>query len=394
MNYLTILLVVLLLLSLVEFSFARHKILCDQLFHIAFAFTVFWVGIKYYIGPDIFSYVPFYETIQPLKDIISGHYNGSFEIGFAIFCSSLKSIGFSFWGMTVAVTLIYFAAIYKLFKQLKSHRIFALFILMLLDANLVLYQFRECLAVSFYLLMVLFLFKKKYIASFLMIILATAVHKSGLFMCIGTFLVYELRFIKINKQAYILLFMLLILFLIIPLKEFILPIIDQLPLQESVVDSIKHHLLLEKNFQTIFIVYAVTLFCTAYYSRFSKEDAKWHWIIFACLLIIVILFQYYFILNRLRSYFLPLALVYIINAIVTSEHKSVLPKQILVLSILLFAANFYRRYNVELENSISKINIGYTVFDLKHKSEEQIKKEQMEKAAKFWEYEYLNQTQN
>ena len=394
MNYLTILLVVLLLLSLVELSFTKHKVLCDQLFHIAFAFTVFWVGIKYYIGPDIFSYVPFYETIQPFKDIISGHYKGSFEIGFAIFCSFFKSIGFSFWGMTVVITAIYFAAIYKVFKQLKSYRILALFILMLLDANLVLYQFRECLAVSFYLLMVLFLFKKKYIASILMFVMAAAVHKSGLFMCIGTFIVYELRFIKIDKQAYIILFMLLILFLIIPLKDFILPIIDQLPLHESVIDSIKHHLLLEKNFQTIFIVYAIAIFSTAYYSNFSKDDAKWHWIIFSCLLIIVILFQYYFILNRLRSYFLPLALVYIINAIITARNKSVLPKQILVVSILLFSANFYRRYNVELDNSISKVNIGHTVFDLKHKSEEQIKQDQMKKAAKFWKYEYLNQTQN
>ena len=394
MNYLTILLVVLLLLSLVELSFTKHKVLCDQLFHIAFAFTVFWVGIKYYIGPDIFSYVPFYETIQPFKDIISGHYKGSFEIGFAIFCSFFKSIGFSFWGMTVVITAIYFAAIYKVFKQLKAYRIFALFILMLLDANLVLYQFRECLAVSFYLLMVLFLFKKKYITSILMFIMSAAVHKSGLFMCIGTFIVYELRFIKIDKQAYSILFMLLIVFLIIPLKDFIVPIIDQFPLQESVIDSIKHHFLLERKIQTIFVVYAIALFCTVYYSRFSKEEAKWHWIIFTCLLIIVILFQYYFILNRLRSYFLPLALVYISNAIATSEHKSVLPKQILVVSIILFAANFYRRYNVELENSISKVNIGHTIFDLKHKSEEQIKQEQMKKAAKFWKYEYLNQTQN
>ena len=390
MNYFTILLVVLLLFSLVELSFAKHKVLCDQLFHIAFAFTVFWVGIKYYIGPDISSYVPFYENIQSLKDIFSGHYSGSFEIGFAIFCSSLKSIGLSFWGMTVIVSIIYFSAIYKLFKKLSSYRTFALFILVLLDYNLLLYEFRQSLAVSFYIWMVLFLFNKRYTASIIMLIISSFVHKSGLFMSVGTFLIYWIRFIKIDKQAYALLLTLLILFLIIPLKDFLLPIINRLPLDSLVINSIKHHLLIAKLFQWIFIIYAMIIFCTAYYGNFTKENAKWHWIIFACLLLIVLLFQYWFILNRLRSYFLPLAIIYIINTIQKSKNKSVLPKQILVFAILFFAGIFYRGYHKGLERSVSKVNETSTIFQLFTKSKEQVKNEQMQKADKFWKYEYLN----
>lgn len=389
MNYLTILLGVLLLLSLVELSFTKHKVLCNQLFHIGFAFTVVWVSIKYYIGPDIFTYVPFYEDIPSLKEIISGSYTGEFEIGFAIFCSVLKTIGISFWGMTLTITLIYFSTIYKLFQQIPSYRTFALFILMLLDSDLVLFQFRQALAVSFYLWMVMFLFNKKYIASIILFIAVSLVHKSGLFICVGTYLMYSLRSIKINKQAYILLLILLVLFLFIPLKDFLLPIVQTLPLNESVIDSIKHHLLVERNFQSIVIIYAITLFCLAYYTSFSKENAKWHWIIFACLLTIVVLFQYFFILNRLRSYFLPLALVYTINAIANSKHKSVLPKQILALSIILFSANFARRYTVDLQNSVSKVHEVTTIFDLRKKSKEEIKNEQLEKAEKYWREEYL-----
>jgi len=390
MNYLTILLLVLFLLSLVEFTFSKYKVLCDQLFHVAFAFTVFWVSIKYYIGPDILSYVPFYEKAQPLKEIISGHYQGDFEIGFAIFCSLLKSIGLSFWGMTVIVSLIYFSVIYKLFKKISSYKIFGLFVLVLLDYNLLLYEFRQSLAVSFYLWMVLFLFDKKYVASILMLAISSLLHKSGLFMGLGTLVVYEFRFIKIDKQTYILLLVLLMLFLIIPLKEFLLPLLDSLPLKPSVINSIKHHLLITKSFQWIFMVYVITIFCAAYYNNFTKENAKWHWIIFASLLIIVLLFQYWFILNRLRSYFLPLAIIYIINVIQNSKDKSPLPKQILVVTLYLFAAVFYRGYHNGLEKSVSKVNATSTVFQLLTKSKEQVQEEQMQKATKFWKYEYLN----
>ncbi len=215
MNYLTILLIVLLLLSLVELSFAKHKVLCDQLFHIAFAFTAFWVGIKYYIGPDIFSYVPFYETIQPLKDILGGHYKGDFEIGFAIFCSLLKSIGLSFWGMTVVITAIYFAAIYKVFKQLKSYRTFALCVLMLLDYNLALYEFRQCLAVSLFILSYYAWAEKKYLKTLLIITMAIFIHKSAIFIYLGTLLIYVFKSIKISKKSYILLGIIFILMLVI-----------------------------------------------------------------------------------------------------------------------------------------------------------------------------------
>lgn len=394
MNYLTILLVVLLLLSLVEFSFAKHKALCNQLFHITFLFTVFWVSIKYYIGPDIASYVPFYEGIPSIKEILNSGYAGDFEIGFAIFCSLLKSFGFSFWGMTVVITLIYFGTIYKVFQQISSYRIFALFILMILDYNLSLYEFRQCLAVSFYLWMVMFLFKKKYVASIILLIIVSFAHKSGLLIAAGTYLIYGLKSIKIDKQAYILLFILFVLFLIIPLKDLVLPIVESLPLNASVISSIKHHLLVSKSFQWIFILYAITIFCTAYYGSFSKENAKWHWIIFVCLLIIVLLFQYWLILNRIRSYFLPLVIVYIFNTIKNSKNKSILPKQLLVLSIILFSINLTRGYHKGLKDSVSKVNDTSTVFKLLTKSKEQIKKEQMEKAIKFWKYDYLKNELN
>ena len=391
MNIFLYLYIIIFCLSLVEFIFPKYHAVNRQVFHVAFGLSFIIFAIKYYFGPDILTYVPLYDNIGTPAQVLRGETFSSYEIemGYALFCSILKYLGASFWMMTLVVTTFYFFTLYFVLNHIKQYKTFALLILFILDSNLVIYEFRQCISVSLYLWMVMFLFDKKYIASLMMFVLASLMHKSGLFIGLGTFLIYGLRHIKISKQAYIMLFLLLLTFLIIPLKDFLLNILEVLPLKDSVNNSIEHHLEVAKPFQWIFIIYAITILCAGYYRNTSKEDAKWHWIIFACLLIVVILFQYWFILNRLRSYFLPLAIVYIINTIQKSPHKSVLPKQLLVLSILLFSANFCRGYYNGLQQSVSKVNATCTVFDLRKKSKEQIKKEQMTKAEKFWKEEYL-----
>lgn len=391
MNYLTILLIVLLLLSLVELSFAKHKVLCDQLFHIAFAFTAFWVGIKYYIGPDIFSYVPFYETIQPLKDILGGHYKGDFEIGFAIFCSLLKSIGLSFWGMTVIITAIYFAAIYKVFKQLKSYRIFALFILMLLDYNLVLYEFRQCLAVSLFIFTYYTWTEKKYWKTLLIVIIAIFTHKSAIFIYLGVLLVYIFKSTNISRKSYIFLGMIFIFMLTIPPIFFFETIINKIPLSATVYRSVIHHLSEGKIFQLILPVYLLAIFCIAYYGNFSKENQKWHWFMWCGVTVIVILFQYWFLLNRIRSYFMPFLLVYTIHTLLNSKRKDILPRQIFVFTLITYSLLFIYGNYLKAENNASRTNNISTIFErLKH-SEDFVKNRQMKEAKIYWERDYLKE---
>lgn len=391
MNYLTILLIVLLLLSLVELSFAKHKVLCDQLFHIAFAFTAFWVGIKYYIGPDIFSYVPFYETIQPLKDILGGHYKGDFEIGFAIFCSLLKSIGLSFWGMTVVITAIYFAAIYKLFKQLKSYRTFALCVLMLLDYNLALYEFRQCLAVSLFILSYYAWAEKKYLKTLLIITMAIFIHKSAIFIYLGTLLIYVFKSIKISKKSYILIGIIFILMLLIPPISLFEKIINEIPLSKTVYISLIHHLSEGKILQLILPVYLLTIFCLAYYGNFSKENKKWHWFMWCFIAVIVILFQYWFLLNRIRSYFTLFLLVYTINTLVNSQRKDILPKQLLVLTLIIYSVLFISGNYIKSLNQSSHTNNISTVFARLYHSEAFLKNRQMKEAIIYWEKDYLKE---
>jgi len=391
MNYLTILLIVLLLLSLVELSFAKHKVLCDQLFHIAFAFTAFWVGIKYYIGPDIFSYVPFYETIQPLKDILGGHYKGDFEIGFAIFCSLLKSIGLSFWGMTVVITAIYFAAIYKVFKQLKSYRTFALCVLMLLDYNLALYEFRQCLAVSLFILSYYAWAEKKYLKTLLIITMAIFIHKSAIFIYLGTLLIYVFKSIKISKKSYILLGIIFILMLLIPPISLFEKIINEIPLSKTVYISLIHHLSEGKILQLILPVYLLTIFCLAYYGNFSKENKKWHWFMWCFIAVIVILFQYWFLLNRIRSYFTLFLLVYTINTLVNSQRKDILPKQLLVLTLIIYSVLFISGNYIKSLNQSSHTNNISTIFDRLHHSEDYLRNQQMKEATIYWKKDYLKE---
>jgi len=391
MNYLTILLIVLLLFSLVELSFAKHKVLCDQLFHIAFAFTAFWVGIKYYIGPDIFSYVPFYETIQPLKDILGGHYKGDFEIGFAIFCSLLKSIGLSFWGMTAVITAIYFAAIYKIFKQLKFYRIFALFVLILLDYNLALYEFRQCLAVALFIFTYYAWKEKKYLKTLLIVAIAIFIHKSAIFIYLGVLLVYIFKSININKKSYIFLGIIFILMLSIPPLFLFETIINEIPLSREVYISLIHHLSEGKIFQLILPVYLLVIFCLAYYGNFSKENKKWHWFMWCSVAVIVILFQYWFLLNRIRSYFTPFLLVYTINTLVNTKRKDILPKQLLVLTLMIYSILFISGNYIKGLSQLSHTNNISTVFARLYHSEAFLKNRQMKEATIYWEKDYLKE---
>lgn len=391
MNYLTILLIVLLLFSLVELSFAKHKVLCDQLFHIAFGFTAFWVGIKYYIGPDIFSYVPFYETIQPLKDILGGHYLGSFEIGFAIFCSLLKSIGLSFWGMTAVITAIYFAAIYKIFKQLKFYRIFALFVLILLDYNLALYEFRQCLAVALFIFTYYAWKEKKYLKTLLIVAIAIFIHKSAIFIYLGVLLVYIFKSININKKSYIFLGIIFILMLSIPPLFLFETIINEIPLSREVYISLTHHLSEGKIFQLILPVYLLVLFCLAYYGNFSKENKKWHWFMWCSVAVIVILFQYWFLLNRIRSYFTPFLLVYTINTLLNTKRKDILPKQLLVLTLMIYSILFISGNYIKGLSQSSHTNNISTVFARLYHSEAFLKNRQMKEAIIYWEKDYLKE---
>jgi hypothetical protein len=141
-----------------------NKRLHNQIYHIAFFITFFLFTIKYYYGADVINYYKFYKDIaDPISIILQEPGTETpFEIGFVLFMSILKWINLSYWWMTALVSIIYFYAIYKLFNLIPSYKIVALLILVLLDYNLIFATHRQCLAVSFFILLFLSYLEKKY----------------------------------------------------------------------------------------------------------------------------------------------------------------------------------------------------------------------------------------
>lgn len=387
-NYVNILLAVLLVCTIFEFILARYPNARKQLFQLAFGFTVVWVAIKYYLGPDIFFYVPFYENIQSPREILTGHYTGRYEIGFGLFCSLCKYIGLSFWGMTCAISIIYFIPLYKIISGIKGYNTFALFVLCVLDYNLMLYELRQSLAVSAIMISYLCFQTKDNLPGLIIAVMAIFMHKSAIFVILIASVIIALRNTPLKARAYFLLTITFLLLMTIPLSDLINEnFIENIPIDDKTKDSIILHLKLGSIKQLIAPIYLIAIACIAYYGNFSKENMKWNWCIWCCLALIVILFQFWFFLNRLRSYVLPFAIPYIFNTCLTSQKNAMLRQSATVVYILYSCVII----NSLFSTKISETQIVTTVFSRLHTDEKNIRDAQMKKAKHFWYCEYPEQ---
>ncbi len=330
----------LMLLELVTFAFviaeclaAGHEKLQRQIYYLAFVWVAIWCTAKYAYGPDIHTYIPFYESLRhPIGDLSNPDLY--FEKGFIFFCSCLKSIGLTFWGMTALVSLLYFTAIALLFRKIKSYKTLALFVLVCFSNELILVQIRQCLAVTFLIFFVLLFSKKRYVLAILCCLITITMHKSAIFIILCLAVFYALRQTSVGMREYIILGILILLFLLLPLQDMIISVVSALPISKSLISSAEHHLSVGDSFQRIIIVYIGTIGCLAYYLRNSSKNKTLHWIMWCCVAVLVCLYPYYFLLNRLRPYFLPFLIVYIINTLQNTEVKDVLPRQLYTVLVI------------------------------------------------------------
>lgn len=399
MNLLTIIFVTLLLFSLTDFMWPGQKKLHKQLYYIALFVTYFLFTIKYYYGPDILTYVPVYENIEKPSYLLQhgSRYNNIFEFGYLFFCSILRHIGVSFWLMTAIVSTFYFYAIYKLFERIPNKRTFALFILVLLDSNLIFAEFRQCMAVSFYIFMILAILDKKHIPAILYFIFVASLHKSGLY--IGTLTLFTIILFGNTRGSaanYWLLGGVLLLFCFISTKEIILSVLSRFSISHSVSNSIIHHLQLERKIQVIFILYFIAIFIISLNMDKirSYPMKKLQWVVFAGFVVVVLLFQYYYLLNRIRSYFLPFFLLFIFRLTSAEQFQKIKVKnfrllnQLSVVMVYLILSRNIVVGNIEQSKLESKIYVASTIFERSNKSEAEIKKRQLDKAKLYWERDF------
>lgn len=403
MNLITLILTIAILFGLTDFLTERYPRLQRDIYYIALFVMAFLFSIKYYYGPDISSYVPFYDTVPSVAKIIAepDELRYGFEPGFGVFCRVLNDLGLSYYMMTVVLTCLYFLTVHMLFRRIERKRAFALAILVVVDFNIICYEFRQCLAVIAFLWMVLCLDKKSYLWAMVCAVCAVLSHKSGLVVVVPT-LVYHIihRSGSLRTLSQLLLVALVILFLL-PMTNMSFDFLNRLPLPDRILSSIEHHLSLGRQVQVVFILYAVVLVCLvhfAQYTRSRKEAIATAALI--GLICVVALYQYYFLLNRLRSYFTPLVIVFLFNRVQTAENEHVripygaLVKQLTCAVVMLYmvhATYAVHRSGLVLKN---KVNDTCTVFDLIDHRAVDVQNSQMKRARAFWEEDYMRHENN
>lgn len=391
MNYFSILIIVALCFAIIEMFFDKFPKAQNQIFTLSFISVSFLVCIKYYFGPDISQYVEYYETLVPIKEIINGSYENkwNFEIGYNLFCATLNHLNISYWGMTCIISILYLTPIYILFKQIDQYKCLALLALVVFDYNLMLCQLRQCLAVSIFLFAYLAYQKKHTNICILLLITSLFFHKSAIFALTILAIIILLSHIKIDIRAYILLIITFLIFLIFPLENIITTTLENFNfVPQHIIHSIKHHFSKSEILQAIMPVYIGAIFIIAYYSDFNKKNTKQHWFIWGCIAIIVILFQYYFFLNRLRSFFIPFVIIYTIAICTKSNKKDKIPRQLFAILFITYSLFQARSLQIQTNSMESKINYPSTILQIKKTTPEEIRKKQLEEASIFWEEDY------
>lgn len=380
---------ILCVLSLVELLYPSHRNFSNQIYLVAIITTAFISSVKYYFGPDILIYVPMYEDIPSLQELLSPNFESKYEIGFLIFCSICNHLlGLSFWGMTVVIDLLFFIALHLVLKKLPYLRTLALFSVILLETNLIFFELRQCLAVTLFTFSMLAINKKKYIIYALTTVLAVFMHKSAAFVCTITLFALLLSKFRPTNDFLAVSLVFIIVFLAIPLKSLLLSLSNYLPFDANVLASIKEHLSIERRIQVIFMLYALTIYLGYVYFNRKKELETWHTVTVCGLLLIALFYQYWFFINRLRSYFLPFIAVYIISLSITRQGFRPLLKQISVVVLYgFFIVNISNLYkgNAKLKSGIAETS---TIFRLRNESAESIKARNMKKALTYWLTEY------
>ncbi len=387
MLFIFVLLIVTFGLAVAECLAAGHPRMQKQIYYIAFAWVAVWCTLKYAFGPDIANYIPFWDSlVSPMKDLHNSEL--FFEPGFVVFCSVLKQMGFTFWGMTAVISVLYFMAIALVFRQIKAYRTIGLLVLVMLNYNLMLVELRQCLAVSFFIFCILLFQHKRYLLSAVMAVIAVTLHKSVIVILLCAFVIYLFRFISVTKRGYLMLAILFVLSLFLPIQHYLGRLVDILPLSESLSKSAEHHLLISQVIQRIFILYALTILCLAYYKREESQNKTLHWIIWCTAAALVCFYPYWFLLNRLRSYFLPFIIMYVLNTLYVSDVKDALFKQ--VYTVVIFINALVTTLPMAREDK----NIRYPTGNISlvteriHHSQQVLMNRQLKQAELYWDYDY------
>ena len=188
--------------------------------------------------------------------------------------------------------------------------------------------------------------------------------------------------------------------MVLPVKAIILSIVSKLPLNANVIESLDHHFSNSVPIQIISILYLSIIVVLSLVSTKGEIQKKLNYFIGVFVFMIVVFYENNMVLNRMRSYFLPLAIIYIFNLLCNIENeeevdvvdwfkglsKKLIPQTLLTIFTLFAVAQIFSIYTLHT-TSESRIYDISTVFQLRNKTEEEIKEERMNRAKVFWRKE-------
>lgn len=398
MNYITLMLIVAMAFGLSDFLTERVPALQRLMYVLGFATIYVLFTIKYYYGSDIINYYYHYESITSLSDVWHYPDKYSFEIGYTLFVALLKGWGMSLYWVTMIISTIYFAAIALLFRQIPSKKCFALMILVVLDYNLIFFEFRQCLSVSFFILMILYLQDRKYWLALPMAILAIVMHKSGVFVVPLCLLAFCLHGKPIQAWVFQLLMVVLVVAALLPLTKVATTVLSFLP--ADYLSSIEHHLRVGKQVQRVWMVYAMLVMCVEYYLHYHKTRMDSVAIMAVLgIVIVVVSYQYYYILNRVRSFFVPFIIVWIFQVVQGRNTDKTIPYFKLlsqVACVLFFVYSIHTACAITKQSKTlhSPLHNVCTVFDIREGQVKALQQKQLKLAEDYWQYDFMQHEKN
>lgn len=393
MPFLSVLEIGLLIFCLAEALADRYPNMQKQIFHLAFAWAFVWSTLKFAYGPDIITYIPLYRTIAAPGVILSNWGSNLFESGFMLFTSVCKSLHMHYWTYTAVISVLYFSAVFLLMRKVNYYPTIAFTILMCLDSNLYLKEFRQCLAVTFFIFGILLFMKKYNLWAALSLMVSCTMHHSAKYIILVTIILYGLSFIKPDKRAYYVLFFTIIALLFIPLGK-LASNVEFVSGNKTLMSLAEHISVSNNGFQKVVVVYIALTALLAYYMRPNEGNKTMHWIMWCCIALIVLIFDYWFLLNRLRSYFLPFLILYTTEQLsgYSAESSSLhdkLPKQLFAVLLFAFVA-FDAIWTVpqNLKKQKYPTDTICLVTQLRHTDELVLTERQMQRAVKYWKNDY------
>lgn len=288
---------------------------------------LFYILADFEVFTDSKNYMDFFQKVKLDKSFFK------YEIGWGLFNVAIKFLFNNYWFLIFAFSVIVCTLYYFTIKNMSPYPTCSIFLFLTLGfwgmSGTVM---RQGIAMAISLISIKYIFEKKPIKFYLIVLLATLFHYSGLMFVV----LYPISKVKINKKYFVGITILMVLILLFG---------DQVLILMNRIFDKRYGI--DKNYPILLIlgIIMASVSETIYVQKFHCDDEKMkllcHMTMLASVLTTMSILNYSFI--RLSYYFL-ICQIFLVPLIISKfEHK----KRICLSSFVILAAIFF--YSVIIE---------------------------------------------